>query len=147
MQEGSSEWREKSFWFQQFLVPLGSIIIGAGLSDWIVGLYPTAVLRVWGGAIWIIACMSAAISSGYTVRQRWPLSYGGGRIVWILPMFFLSLFFLIDLVQFKSASHTLHEFFYSKGDWAPGFVLATWPTLSCCLYSLGMVVGHKRASR
>jgi hypothetical protein len=147
--DGSREWTEGSFWLQQFLVPLGSLLIGSVLMAWIAGLFPTQppIMRVYSDAIGIIAVISGVFAAGYVMQEKRPESYGGGRLVWILPVFFFSLFLLFDLAQFRSVSQILHEYFYTRGgEEALGFFLFTWPTLSCCLYSAGVVVGRKRAA-
>jgi len=80
-----------SFLVQQFLVPRGSLIVGLGLMVWIADLFQasTPTLRAFGEALGAITALSAAFAGGYSIQRIWPWTYSAGRIVWILPVFFL----------------------------------------------------------
>jgi hypothetical protein len=132
------------------LVPVGGLIVGGGLMVWIADLFQnsTLVVRSYGQAFGLIVGLLAAFAAGFSVQRIWPWTYGPGRIVWIAPVSFLLLFFLIDLVLLKSVSDVVAGYFYPRPGYEDlGVALFTWPTASCCLYSPGMFASHRRSAR
>jgi hypothetical protein len=139
-----------SFLVQQFLVPLGSLIVGGGLLVWIADLFQasTPTLRAFGEALGAITALSAAFAAGYSIQRIWPWTYSAGRILWILPAFFLLLILVIELIRRHAVSNIVAEYFYPRpGEEDLGVIFFTWPTVSCCLYSLGMVAAHRHCAR
>jgi len=94
-----------SFLMQQFLVPLGSLIVGLGLLVWIGDLFQagSAGMREFGGWLGLITAFSAAFAAGYSIHRIWPWTYSAGRIVWILPVFFFLLNLVIDVIRGDSS--------------------------------------------
>jgi len=138
-----------SFLMQQFLVPLGSLIVGLGLLVWIGDLFQagSAGMREFGEWLGLITAFSAAFAAGYSIHRIWPWTYTAGRIVWILPVFFFLLNLVIDAIRGHSVSNLVARYFYPRpGEEDLGVIFFTWPTISCCLYSIGMVVTHRRST-
>jgi hypothetical protein len=104
-------------------------------------------MREFGEWLGLIAALSAAFAVGYSIQRIWPQTYSAGRIVWILPVFFFLLLLVTDLIRGQSVSTIVSGYFFPRSGEEDLAVIFTWPTISCCLYSIGMVVAYRRSAR
>jgi hypothetical protein len=131
------------FWVQQILVPLGSLIVGVSMGAWIYNLFsasPNSVKDVADLFSSTIPGPLAGLLAGYNVQRFWPATYEAGRMVWFVPVTCFVVVLIIDLASAQHIANALSGYFYpQRNEGALGVVLFTCPTLSCCLYSAGMV--------
>ncbi len=148
--EQPTEWATVLFWVQQILVPLGSLGFGVLIGAWIYNLFAASS----NGVKDVVDLFSSTLpgplvglSTGYNVQRIWPATYETGRMVWVVPVICFTLVLIIDLASAQPAAKVLSGYFYPQGgEEALGVVLITCPTLSCCLYSAGMVWSRRRAA-
>ncbi len=136
-----------SFWVQECLVFLGSLVLGGMLIGWVADI-SRPIIGAYSGLFGTIASLLTAFVTGYRIQRAWPWTYRTGRVIWILPLFLLLLALCIDLATSgEPLVDTLSGYFYPR----PGkedllAFLITWPTVCCFLYSAGMFTGHRRSA-
>jgi hypothetical protein len=146
--EEPTEWATALFFIQQILVPLGSLGFGVLIGAWIYNLFAASSNGVKDVVDFLSSTLPGplvGLSAGYNVQRFWPATYQTGRLVWVVPAICFALVLIIDLASAQPAARVLSGYFHpQRGEEALGLVLITCPTLSCCLYSAGMVWSRRQ---
>jgi len=138
------------FWVQQILVPLGSLIVGVFIGAWTYNLFSGSPNGVKDFADLFSTTLPGpllGLLAGYNVQRIWPVTYEAGRMVWFVPLTCFAVVLTIDLASAHHFAKVLSGYFYpQRSEEALGVVLFTCPTLSCCLYSAGMVWSRRHGA-
>ena len=143
-----TEWSWPAFCVQQFLAPVGTLIVGGcgvvALGNFIEAA-PT-ILRVVARVVSYGLPLFAGYVLGYGVQRCWQSSYRTGQWVWVAPVSLFLFAVLFDLR--RDPSSTFSTFFSTNGpEQGLNLIFFTYPALGSCLYSIGTALEQRRSGR
>src|SRR5665213_992448 len=128
-----------SFAFQQVGVCIASVI-WAGTADIPRGLSSASGGNVTEALCIITLAFLPALFCGFLVQRFMPGFASSGRWVWLLPSFLLFAM-LVSSLHSGIFARDVSDLFYPSNQGEAGWavMLATYPTLGCLGYSLGII--------
>jgi hypothetical protein len=111
------------------------------------GTYVGQPLEVAIEILWsLVIGWGLAFALALAVLRVFPSASRSGRWVWVLPLLIFTAVFIWETTLFPFRQTILDFFYYgAEGEASWGFVVITFPTCSCIIYSLAMYLGDRMA--